>query len=295
MGKIILPNELEILSGESALSPIAAGLGDIQEEGASLPLECGLKEIERNLYLRAGKPDLVIVAARPGTGKTAFACQLGLEVAKRGNVHMFSLEMTKEQLKTRIMSIDSEVPARRLCMLPEDRKQRINSRLASMGFFIDDTNGISVNHLINRALQLHQTKPISMVIVDYLQIVNVTERRTKAEEVGHVTDQLKALAKRISAPVVALAQMNRNVEGRSHYVKDPTPQMSDLADSAQIEKCADLIMFLHKPSMYDVNMPKDLIKVYVAKNRNGESKPFQLRYSGEIYKFFDDNSAERGL
>lgn len=291
----MLTKDIEVVYNESALSPVAAGLGDIQEEGVSTPLQCGIKEIEKNHYLRAGKPDLVIVAARPGTGKTAFACQLGLEVARKGNVYMFSLEMTKEQLKTRIMSIESEVPARRLHMLPDDRKLRINKQLGSLGFFIDDTNGISINHLINRALQLHQTKPISLIIVDYLQIVNVTERRTKAEEVGYVTDQLKALAKRISAPVVALAQMNRNVEGRSHYVKDPTPQMSDLADSAQIEKCADMIMFLHKPSMYDVNMPKDLIKVYVAKNRNGESKPFKLRYSGEIYKFFDDNSAENGI
>lgn len=262
-------------------------LGDIGLDLDDTALACGFPTIEHYRYLRQNKPDLVVVAARPGIGKTSLICQLALNVSRKKNVLLYSLEMTAEQLKGRIMAVEAERAIGVLKNLPKEQLETINRNLRSYRLSIDDTNAIHINTLISRTIDFHKRNPLSLVVVDYIQIVACNPMRSKAEEVAFIAEKLKTLAKDIGCPVIAVAQMNRNVEGRSVYTKDMRPMMSDLADSAGIEKWADLVMFLHRQYVYDRTRPGEA-DVYIVKNRNGESQDFILQFSGEITKFFDN-------
>jgi replicative DNA helicase len=282
----------ELLNGETLPG---THIADIEIEYDNHALPCGFEFIEQQKYIRRNKPDLIIIAARPGCGKTALACQLAVNVAKHSPVLLFSLEMTKSQLATRLQALELERSINKLHLLKDTERANFKNKLQQLNLRIDDTNALNINALMNRAITMHQQQPLGLIIVDYLQIVNSGVQRTKAEEVFLVAEKLKTLAKDCNCPVIALAQMNRNVEGRSAYQKDPKPMMSDLADSAGIEKWADFIMFIHRPYLIDKNMPKDIVNCFVAKNRNGDTQNFDLSFSGEIVKFFNRAPKEEYL
>jgi replicative DNA helicase len=260
------------------------------------PLQCGFYHLEENLYLRKNRPDLIIVAARSGVGKTAFAGQVALNVSKHSNVLFFSLEMTKEMLKERFVALETQKPLKRLVTLPKTVIDATNHTQSKYNLFIDDTRGLTINELVARAKRHHEKKPLDLVVVDYLQIVNCNEKRTKAEEVLYVAGALKDLAIALRVPVLALAQSNRAIDGRGMYVdyksgeqKKATnvrPLMSDLADSAGIEKWSDVIMFLYRQYLEDRTRPGEA-DCYILKNRNGATEDFTMEFSGEICKFFD--------
>lgn len=264
-------------------------LADITPTLNEESLRCAFPTIERYGYLRRAQPDLVILAARPGHGKTALACQLAMEVSKHSHVAFFSLEMSKEQLKTRQIAQDADRSIKSLKYIPAAElanKVEYHSRL---NFDIDDTNGLDVHELCQRALALNDENPIDLLVVDYLQIVASEGKRSKTEEIGYVTERLKTLAKRLGCPVLALAQMSRAIESRradaraqGHDPRMVIPTMSDLADSSSLEKWADVILFLDK----DQDESNE-VTVHVAKNRHGEAKEFTMKFSGSILKFYD--------
>jgi len=277
------------LSPEEALDAFetpAKNLADIGVDLDTTPLNCGFPSLERLAFLRQGKPDLAIVAARPGVGKTSLACQLGLTVSKHSNVLMYSIEMAAKQISTRMICVEAGKSIKKL----NERANR-SAILAAQELFrkcsfsIDDTNAIDVETLVIRTLDYHRKRPLSLVLVDYIQIIKVAGGRSKAEEVNLVCEKLKSLANMIGCPILAVAQMNRQFDSR--VMEDPSarPVMSDLADSAGIEKWADMIACLHKP---DPNR----VRVFLLKNRHGESQDFDLGFTGAQTKFYEP---EEGL
>jgi len=224
--------------------------------------------------------DLVIVAGRPGMGKSSFALSIAKNVAERESraVGIFSLEMAKDQLALRLLSFISRIPLYelRLGKLTEVQKEVLEKafeHLASLPIYIDDTPALSTTELRIKALRMKKEKNVDLIIVDYLQLLRgVKKYSSRQEEVAEISRSLKALAKELDVPVIALAQLSRQVEHRS----DKRPQLADLRESGQIEQDADLIIFLHRPEYYlklkKKDVPPDLkgkVEIIVAKQRQG--------------------------
>jgi replicative DNA helicase len=260
------------------------------------PLKCGFKAIEDRLYLRKNRPDLSVIAARPGHGKTSLVCQIALNVSKHSNVLVFSLEMGAASLKERFLAVELDKPLKKLNLLTKEQVQAVNKRLESYRLVIDDTNSLHINEIVSRARARHKISPLSLVVVDYIQIVRTNGLRSKAEEVNLIAEQLKTLAKELNCPILAVAQNNRNIDGRGSYVDyksgelkratNTRPLMSDLADASGIEKWADFIAFIDRPFLTDRTRPGEA-DIFVVKNRNGVVDDFVLAFSGELTKFFD--------
>ena len=266
----------------------AQRLGDIDYSLVNKALKCGFPTIESQRYIRAKEADLIVLAARPGMGKTALICQIGMNVGKHGSAIMFSIEMDRETLKKRFVAVEGEKSIYELEKIDPKERSKIDARLKDINLLIDDTPSIHIDTLRSRCAAAHRRTPLDLVIVDYLQIVGTDPGRSKTEEVNEIVCKLKELAKELKVPILAAAQMNRNVEGRMQYGKEAAkPVMSDLADSASIEKWADTIMFLHREYVYTRQRPGEA-DIIVAKNRHGATEDFTLQFSGYITKFFDN-------
>lgn len=288
------------MSPEQALKTFEFPGRHISEIECSLesdPLPCGFTEFEQRKYFRKNRPDLIVVAARPGHGKTSFVCQIALNVSKTMPVLVFSLEMNASSLKERLLAVELGRPIKKLQYVEKEIIENANRKLSNCNLIIDDTNGLHLNELINRTRAYKQANPdLGLVVVDYIQIVQTAQYRSKSEEVSIVARQLKELAKDLNCPVLVAAQNNRNIEGRGSFIdyktgemsqaKNNRPMMSDLADSAGIEKWADFIMFLQRPYLVD-RTRRDETDVFVVKNRNGEAEDIILGFSGEMTKFSD--------
>lgn len=283
----IQKNEIDVDDALKLFEDTATHIFDVSLDIKVEPLKCGFPTIEKYKFIRANKPDLIVMAARPGMGKTSFVLQLGNNIAKDGAALIFSLEMTKEQLKNKLIALETNKSLNKLAQLSDKQLGEINDLLRNRSLYIDDTNNLDIDTLVQRALTIHAKHKLNLVIVDYLQIVSVDQGRSKAEEVAIITRKLKNLAKQLNVPVMVLAQMNRNVESRLFIEKNTKPMMSDLGDSSAIEKWADVIMFLHRQYIYDRTRPGEA-DIFVAKNRHGESRDFIMQFSGEITKFFDE-------
>lgn len=257
-------------------------LSDIEVNFGVKVLKSGFPSLEHYRYLRAGQPDLVILGARPGVGKSALALQLAINVGKHTQVMLFTLEMSNEQLMKRALMIESGKPEEKL-ELPVNQPaiRAAREALAASQLYCEDTNGIDINTLINRCVEFHRRSPVGLVVVDYLQIVKTPKGRTKAEEVGDVCEGLKKLALTINCPVFALAQLNREFEKRLSENPTAEPTASDFADSSSIEKWADMAMIMHRP--YPTTA-----KLWGIKNRHGQPGEFTLQFSGALSKFIDN-------
>ncbi len=235
--------------------------------------------------------DLIIVAARPSIGKTAFALCLARNAALNGcPVAFVSLEMSSEQLAMRILSFDARVPLNSL------RSGKINSddwislttsvaRISDYPIFIDDAPAQSILDIKTRARKVYLERGIKLLIVDYLQLLHINKKfETRHHEVSEISRALKQIAKELSIPVIALSQLSRQVESRT----DKRPLLSDLRDSGAIEQDADLILFLYRDVVYNKStLYPDLVEVIVGKQRNGPTGVVNLRYEKE-YTFFDE-------
>ena len=236
--------------------------------------------------------DLIIVAARPGMGKSSFMLSMALHIAikERLPVVIYSLEMSKEQLVMRALSMLSGVPLqniRRGFINEEDREKLISAalELSRCNVYIDDTPNLSTTDLRIKTRKLKKEKGIEMVFVDYLQLLRPpTRRASRQEEVAEISRNLKALAKELNLPVVALAQLSRQVEHRS----DKRPQMADLRESGQIEQDADLIIFIHRPEYYKKNpSPEEqgIAEIIVAKQRQGPTGIVKVAFIKDTASF----------
>ncbi|MBQ7827365.1 MAG: replicative DNA helicase [Clostridia bacterium] len=253
-----------------------------------LGMPTGFKGLDRVL-IGLGKGDLVLVGARPGMGKTSFAMNLATAAAKSTGkaVCVFSLEMSAEQLASRILSSEALVDSRKLRkgeLSDEDWKSLAYaaSELSECNILIDDTPGVTVAGIRSK---LRRVKNRGMVVIDYLQLMQ-SERRidNKVQEVAEISRGLKLLAKEFEIPIICCAQLSRGPESRN----DKRPMLSDLRDSGAIEQDADMVLFLYRDEYY--KEPKDgksVAEVIVAKNRHGSVGKVEMGWIGEYTKFSD--------
>ncbi len=236
------------------------------------------------------KSDLIILAARPSMGKTALALNMAVHMAIRENVPtaVFSLEMSKEQLVQRMLCMESRVDGQRLKagMLKDEDWPRLThaaSLLSEAPLFIDDTPGLSNFEMRAKCRRLSKQHGLGCVIVDYLQLMRVKGRiESREREIAEISMGLKALAKELSIPVIALSQLNRSLETRT----DKRPVMSDLRESGSIEQDADIITFLYRDDVYhpDTDTP-GVAEIIVAKHRNGPTGLVKLAFLNEYTRF----------
>ncbi len=233
------------------------------------------------------KSDLIIIAARPGMGKTSFAMNIATNVARRSEkeVVTFNLEMSKEQLATRILSTEALVDSNSL------RNGRISSEdwvklatsagyLSTLPLFIDDTASMTVQQM---KAKLRRTKNLGLVIIDYLQLMESTSRSdNRVVVISEITRQLKVMAKELNVPVILLSQLSRAVESRT----DKRPMLSDLRESGSIEQDADIVLFLYREAYYNKESQRQNIsECIVAKNRHGETGTVELIWDGQYTRF----------
>ncbi len=236
--------------------------------------------------------DLVIIAARPAMGKTSFALSIlhNVSVVEGYPSAFFSLEMSKEQIAMRLLSLEARVPLKKvrsgfLSAEEMEKLAEVSVELSSAPVFIDDTPSLSILDLRAKARRLKKEKDIKIIIVDYLQLMR-SHRRTenRQQEVAEISRGLKAIAKELSIPVIALAQLSRQAELRS----DKRPQLADLRESGSIEQDADLVMFIHRPEYYKKNpTPEEegLAEIIIGKQRNGPTGVVNLAFIKEITRF----------
>ena len=237
--------------------------------------------------------DMVIIAARPSMGKTAFALNVALNASlhNKKKVAFFSVEMGKEQLMMRLLATEARVNMSdlRIGRIKDNDWPRIidkASKLGEAGLFIDDTSGISPQEIRSKARRLKQQHGLDMILVDYLQIMKLRTRiESREREVAEISRSLKAIAKELEVPVLALAQLNRGVEGRTGDARKPV--LSDLRESGSIEQDADLIMMLYRDEYYEPDNPevKGQADLLVRKHRNGPVGELKLKWEAQYGRF----------
>jgi replicative DNA helicase len=294
-----------------------------QRDGKLSGLATGLSDLDR--MMGGLQPsDLIILAGRPGMGKSSLATNIGYNVAKAwrgdirpdghtvtvngGMVGFFSLEMSAEQLATRIIAEQTGIPSNQIRRggISEADFERIKDHsieLQSLPFYVDETGGLSVAQLAARARRLKRQRGLDLLIIDYLQLLQGSTRRSsenRVQEITEITTKLKALAKELNVPILALSQLSRQVESRD----DKRPQLSDLRESGSIEQDADVVMFVFREEYYH-QMRKPLesnrekfaewlaeadkvhgrAEVILGKQRHGPTGTVELQFEGPITKF----------
>ena len=242
------------------------------------------------------KSELIILAARPSMGKTALALNIALAASRKIPVLIFSLEMSRVQLRQRILSTVSGVDLSKIWSgrVSDDEQQSIADALAPLSewdWCIDDTAGLSIAELKMRARQYKHVHGLGLIVVDYLQLIQGSKeyRGNRVQEVSEISLELKNLARELDVPVLALSQLSRNVELRAEKI----PQLSDLRDSGSIEQDADIVMFLYREDYYDRDTDnKGIAQVIIAKNRNGATGATALFFKPKIVCFFNATKVE---
>ena len=248
--------------------------------------------------------DLIIIAARPSMGKTAFVLSMARNIAVDHHrpIAVFSLEMASLQLTNRLIVSETELPADRIRngrLEPWEWEQldiRIKN-LVEAPIFIDDTAAISIFELRAKCRRLKNLYDVQVIVIDYLQLMsgNTDNRGSREQEVSNISRSLKGIAKELNVPIIALSQLNRSVELRSGSKK---PQLSDLRESGAIEQDADIVIFIHRPEKYGLdvddsgNSLKGIAQIIVAKHRNGAVGEISLKFKEEFAKFSDLDAVE---
>jgi len=241
--------------------------------------------------------DLIIVAARPSMGKTAFSVNMAEYAAMKTKkaVAVFSMEMSASQLAFRLISSMGRINAQNLRTgdLAEEEWPRVTSAITMLSetkIFIDDTPALSPGDLRSRARRLKREHDLGLIVIDYLQLMQVPgTKENRATEISEISRSLKALAKELNVPVIALSQLNRSLEQRS----DKRPMMSDLRESGAIEQDADVIMFIYRDEYYNPESgEKGVAEIIIGKQRNGPTGVVKLAFLGQYTKF--ENLASNG-
>ncbi|MEH6940867.1 replicative DNA helicase [Bacillus sp. JJ722] len=265
----------------------------------------GFAELDR---MTAGfqRNDLIIVGARPSVGKTAFALNIAQNVATKTeeNVAIFSLEMGAEQLVMRMLCAEGNINAQglRTGALTDEDWRKLTMAMGSLsnaGIYIDDTPGVRIGDIRSKCRRLKQEHGLGMILIDYLQLIrgDGNSGDNRQQEVSEISRSLKALARELKVPVIALSQLSRGVEQR----QDKRPMMSDIRESGSIEQDADIVAFLYRDDYYDKESEnKNIIEIIIAKQRNGPVGTVSLAFVKEYNKFvnleqrYDDSSMPPG-
>ncbi len=263
-----------------------------ENQGGLTGISTGFRDLDRDTS-GLQKSDLILVAARPSMGKTAFTLNIATYAALHGHtVAFFSLEMSKEQLVQRMLCSEGGIDSQRLRtgqLEDADWDRLINTadRVSKASIYIDDTAGINVMDLRSKARRLKAEHGLDLIVIDYLQLMQGRARSSsdnRQQEISEISRSLKALARELDVPVVALSQLSRSVESRT--VKKP--MLSDLRESGSLEQDADIVMFLYREDYYDQETErKNITEVIIAKHRNGPIGTIELFFQKEFTKFRD--------
>ena len=276
---------------------------DMANKGELLGFDTGFTELNSTIGGWCA-PDMVVVAARPGAGKTAFMLSsvYHLAIVKSVSTAIFSLEMSSEQLVERLESISSQVPLKRLRMniLNDYEKEvvmKADDQIIQAPIYIDDTGGLNISQLRAKATILKQKYGIKVIFIDYLQLMSGQGKsnQNREQEVSTISRNIKALAKELGVPIIALSQLSRRVEERA----DKIPQLSDLRESGSIEQDSDIVIMLMRPDYYEMKEtieirgkeyhPEGLVIAKVEKNRHGQCVNIPLRFIGETITIQNHN------
>ncbi len=260
-----------------------------RQKGVVTGIATGFLDLD---YRTAGMQpsDLILIAARPSMGKTAFALNIAQHVAFKQDlpVAIFSLEMSKEQLVNRLFSLQSSVDAQNLRtgQLNDEEWEKLIESAGVIGrshLFIDDTPGISIAELRTKCRKLKLEHNLAMIIIDYLQLMSASGRAdSRQQEISEISRALKGVARELHVPVIALSQLSRAVEQRP----DHRPMMSDLRESGAIEQDADVVMFIYRDDYYNHDTDKkDIAEIIIAKQRNGPIGTVELAWLPRYTKF----------
>ncbi|MCC6625671.1 MAG: replicative DNA helicase [Deltaproteobacteria bacterium] len=268
-------------------------------EGDITGIGTGFRDWDRMTHgLQRG--DLVIVAARPAMGKTSFVLNVAVNAALKheASVAVFSLEMPSEQLAQRLLAAEARIDLSRLRggYIDEDGWPRLNEaadRVARVKMYLDDTPGITPTQIRAKCRRLKRREGLDLVIIDYLQLMGAGMKHgSREQEISYISRSLKGLAKDLSAPVIALSQLNRSLESRT----DKRPLMSDLRESGAIEQDADMICFIYRDEVYNKEIPEDqkgIAELIVGKHRNGPTGTVKLKFT-HAWTRFDNLALQTG-
>lgn len=256
------------------------------------PVSTGIGDLDR-VITGLNRSDLILLAARPGMGKTSFALNIARYVActAKKTVAFFSLEMSKEQLASRLLSAEALIEGTKLRIgkLNDEEWDRLipaSDILGKSELYLDDSPGITITEMKSK---LRRMRKLDLVIIDYLQLMGSGRRiDNRVQEISEITRNLKILAKEMNVPVITLSQLSRASEQRT----DHRPQLSDLRDSGSIEQDADIVLFLYREGYYDKNeddspqgADRNSGECIVAKNRHGEARTVKMHWQGEFMRF----------
>jgi replicative DNA helicase len=293
-------------------------------DGGLSGVATGMRDLDRRMG-GLQQSDLIVLAGRPGMGKTSLATNIAFNIAHAyepaqqadgsfkaangGVIGFFSLEMSSEQLATRIISEQTEIPSskiRRGEITESDFEKLVacSQTMQKIPLFIDQTGGISIAQLTARARRLKRQRGLDVIVIDYIQLMTGSSKRAsenRVQEITEITTGLKALAKELSVPIIALSQLSRQVESR----EDKRPQLSDLRESGSIEQDADVVMFVYREEYYlknkepkpgtdeylkwegEMNDARGKAEVIIAKQRHGPTGTVAMGFQGEYTRFFD--------
>ncbi len=259
------------------------------KQGGLTGLDTGFERLNK-ITLGLQKDDLIILAARPAMGKTAFAVNLAQNVAMLNNnatIAFFSLEMGAEQLAMRMLSLEAQVNSHFLktANLTPEQKNAMNyaaDSLSNLNIYFDDSPGIKISDIKSKSRKLHSELKLDLIIIDYLQLITSNNHRgNRQQEVSEISRSLKELARELKIPVISLSQLSRGVESR----EDKRPVMSDLRESGSIEQDADIVMFLYRDEYYNPDSEKkNIMEVIIQKHRHGETGNIELGFQLDIGK-----------
>ncbi len=290
------------VAAKHLIEKLAEQIERIKKQGGSIGIESGFHEFDR---FTSGfqKSDLIVLAARPGMGKTAFMLSMARKMAIKKNytVAIFSLEMSAMQLITRMVSAQTKIPFEKVRdgALDSDGFGQVVETINTLGdypIYIDETPQLSIYELRSKARRLKTASNIDIILVDYLQLMTVSNRgynQNREQTISQISSSVKALAKELDIPIVALSQLNRAVEKR----EKSRPQLSDLRESGAIEQDADIVAFLYRPEYYkfetweDGSSTEGQAEIIISKHRNGAIGSFRLGFNGKISNFSNDFSS----
>lgn len=302
-GKLFEISQRNLKKDYTQIDPVISEAYELLKKAAARTdglsgLESGFHALDK---MTAGwqKSDLVIIAARPAMGKTAFVLSMAKNIAVdfRRPLAVFSLEMSNVQLVNRLISNVCEIPSEKIRsgQLAPYEWQQLDIKLKELinaPLYVDDTPSLSVFELRTKARRLVREHQVEMIIIDYLQLMNAsgTSFGSRQEEVSTISRSLKGLAKELQIPIIALSQLNRSVETRDPK-EGKRPQLSDLRESGAIEQDADMVCFIHRPEYYKIyedesgNSLRGMAEIIIAKHRNGAVGDVRLSFRGEFVKF----------
>jgi len=282
-----------VISLEAILAESFERLDDLHKDKQKIRgIPTGFKDMD-NMLAGLQRSDLFILAARPSMGKTAFALNLAHNVAVRSKepVLLFSLEMSKEQLVDRLLSMESGVDAwaLRTGNLNDADFEKIGQAMGTLSeapIFIDDTPGITVSDLRTKARREAHQRPLGLIIVDYLQLMSgggrYADQANRVQEISEISRGLKGVARELNVPLIALSQLSRSVESRNPQI----PQLADLRESGSIEQDADVVAFIYREEYYNPETDrKKLTDILIKKHRNGPTGGIELYFDNEKQRF----------